>query len=183
MRIGYAGVSTSDQNLNLQKDALRAAGCERLFTDTVSGAGAERPGLPAALTECRPGDTLVVWTLDRLGRALPHLVETVRALAAADAGFQSLQEQIDTTTSGGKLVCHICASLAEFEREIIRERTKAGLAAARTRGRTGGRPKGGDRKKQKAALALKKQAGHSVREICEIVGISRNAYYKYTRDE
>jgi len=161
MRIGYARVSTNDQNLNLQKDALQVAGCERVFTDIVSGARGERPGLTAALTECRPGDTLVVWKLDRLGRSLPHLVETVSTLAADGVGFQSLQEQIDTTTSGGKLIFHIFASLAEFEREVIRERTKAGLAAARARGRTGGRPKGVDQKKKKAALADGDHAGES----------------------
>lgn len=125
----------------------------------------------------------MVWKLDRLGRSLPHLVETVRELYGRDVGFKSLQEQIDTTTAGGKLIFHIFASLAEFERDLIRERTKAGLAAARARGRKGGRLKGVDQKKQKAALALKKDAGRSVREICEIVGISRNTYYKYTRLE
>ena len=104
MLVGYARVSTTDQNLNLQTDALQAAGCERLFTDTVSGVRVERPGLTEALKECRPGDTLVVWKLDRLGRSLPHLVETVRNLAARGVGFKSLQEQLDTTTSGGKLV-------------------------------------------------------------------------------
>ncbi|HSH81638.1 MAG TPA: recombinase family protein [Herpetosiphonaceae bacterium] len=181
MRIGYARVSTTDQNLNLQKDALQAAGCERLFTDMVSGARVERPGLTAALEACRPGDTLVVWKLDRLGRSLPHLVETVRDLGAHGVGFTSLQEQLDTTTAGGKLIFHIFASLAEFERDLIRERTNAGLAAARARGRKGGRPKGVDQKKQQAALALKQDAKRSVREICEIVGISRNTYYKYTR--
>lgn len=183
MRIGYARVSTAEQNLALQTDALNAAGCERLFTDTVSGARVDRPGLAAALTMCRRGDTLVVWKLDRLGRSLPHLVETVRDLGTRGVGFKSVQEQIDTTTSGGKLIFHIFASLAEFERDLIRERTNAGLAAARARGRTGGRPKGVDQKKQKAALALKKEARRSVREICEIVGISRNTYYKYTREE
>ncbi len=183
MHIGYARVSTTEQNLALQTDALHAAGCERLFTDTVSGARVDRPGLAAALSMCRPGDTLVVWKLDRLGRSLPHLVETVRDLGARGVGFKSVQEQIDTTTSGGKLIFHIFASLAEFERDLIRERTNAGLAAARARGRTGGRPKGVDQKKQKAALALKKDAGRSVREICEIVGISRNTYYKYTCSE
>jgi DNA invertase Pin-like site-specific DNA recombinase len=183
MLIGYARVSTTDQHLALQTDALQAAGCERLFRDTVSGAKTERPGLAAALRECRPGDTLVVWKLDRLGRSLPHLVETVRELVARGVGFQSVQEQIDTTTSGGKLIFHLFASLAEFERDLIRERTNAGLSAARARGRKGGRPKGVDQKKQKAALALKKDAGHSIREICEIVGISRNTYYKYTHVE
>lgn len=181
MLIGYARVSTSDQHLDLQTDALQAAGCERLYTDTVSGAKVDRPGLAAALSTCRPGDTLAVWKLDRLGRSLPHLVETVRDLVARGVGFRSLQESIDTTTSGGKLIFHIFASLAEFERDLIRERTNAGLSAARARGRKGGRPKGVDTKKQKAALALKKEGTHSVREICEIVGIARNTYYKYTR--
>jgi DNA invertase Pin-like site-specific DNA recombinase len=173
-------VSTTDQNLNLQRDALDAAGCERLFTDVVSGARVERPGLTQALHECRSGDILVVWKLDRLGRSLPHLVETVGELAARGVGFHSLQEHIDTTNSGGKLIFHIFASLAEFERDLIRERTNAGLTAARARGRVGGRPPGVDEKKKKAALALKKDSGRSIREICEIVGISRNTYYKYT---
>ncbi len=181
MLVGYARVSTTDQNLDLQTDALQAAGCERLYTDTVSGAKVDRPGLTAALNTCRPGDTLVVWKLDRLGRSLPHLVETVRDLIACGVGFKSVQEQIDTTTAGGKLIFHIFASLAEFERDLIRERTNAGLSAARARGRKGGRPKGVDAKKQKAALALKKESTHSIREICEIVGIARNTYYKYTR--
>ena len=134
MLIGYARVSTTDQNLDLQQDALKAAGCERILTDTASGAKTERPGLNKALAECRSGDTLVVWKLDRLGRSLPHLVETVRELVARGVGFRSLQENIDTTTSGGKLIFHIFASLAEFERDIIRERTNAGLTAARARG-------------------------------------------------
>jgi len=181
MLVGYARVSTTDQNLDLQTDALHAAGCERLFTDTISGAKVDRPGLTAALGICRPGDTLVVWKLDRLGRSLPHLVETVRDLVARGVDFKSLQESIDTTTSGGKLIFHLFASLAEFERDLIRERTNAGLSAARARGRKGGRPKGVDPKKQKVALALKKEGEHSIHEICEIVGISRNTYYKYTR--
>lgn len=183
MLVGYARVSTTDQNLDLQIDALQAAGCERLFTDTASGARVESPGLSEALKECRAGDTLVVWKLDRLGRSLPHLVETVRNLSTRGVRFKSLQEQIDTTTSGGNLIFHIFACLAEFERDLIRERTNAGLQAARARGRKGGPPKGGDPKKQKAAIALKKEAGHSIREICEIVGISRNTYYKYTRSD
>lgn len=158
MHIGYARVSTTDQHLDLQTDALHAAGCERLYTDTVSGAKVDRPGLTAALDACRPGDTLVVWKLDRLGRSLPHLVETVRDLIARGVGFQSLQESIDTTTSGGKLVFHIFASLAEFERDLIRERTNAGLSAARARGRKGGRPKGVDQKKQKAGWRSRRKA-------------------------
>lgn len=181
MLIGYARVSTTDQNLDLQQDALKAANCERIHTDTASGAKTERPGLNKALAECRTGDTLVVWKLDRLGRSLPHLVETVRELVSRGVGFKSLQENIDTTTSGGKLIFHIFASLAEFERDIIRERTNAGLAAARARGRKGGRPKGVDERKRKAALALKNDPSRSVREICDILGISRNTYYKYIR--
>jgi DNA invertase Pin-like site-specific DNA recombinase len=183
MLVGYARVSTADQNLDLQQDALLAAKCGRIFTDTASGAKAQRPGLAEALQCCRPGDTLVVWKLDRLGRSLPHLVETVRDLVAREVGFKSLQENIDTTTSGGKLIFHIFASLAEFERDIIRERTHAGLSSARARGRKGGRPKGIDEKKRKAALALKKDPGRSVKEICDILGMSRNTYYKYTQPE
>ncbi len=182
MLVGYARVSTTDQNLDLQRDALKAAGCERTFTDTASGAKTERPGLTQLLKECRQGDTLVVWKLDRLGRSLPHLVETVREMEAQGIGFKSLQENIDTTTSGGKLIFHIFASLAEFERDLIRERTNAGLSAARARGRKGGRPKGVmDTNKQKAALALKNDTSRSVSEICEILGVSRNTYYKYVR--
>lgn len=181
MRIGYARVSTSDQHLHLPHDAREAAGCERVCSDTVSGARVDRPGLTAALRACRSGDTLVVGKLDRLGRSLPHLVEIVQELYTHDVGVMSLQEQMDTTTSGGKLIFHIFASLAAFARDLLRERTNAGLAAARARGRPGGRPKGVDQKKQQAALALKKDAGYSIREICEIVGISHNTYDTYTR--
>src|SRR5215216_5603682 len=141
MLIGYARVSTIDQTLALQQDALQQAGCERIFTDTASGARAERQGLDEALDFARAGDTLVVWKLDRLGRSLRHLIETIRQLHERGVGFKSLTEQIDTTTSGGKLVCHVFGALAEFERDLIRERTQAGLIAARARGRHGGRPK------------------------------------------
>lgn len=182
MLIGYARVSTNDQNIDLQQDALKGIGCERLFTDTASGTKTARPGLTAALKECRTGDTLVVWKLDRLGRSLPHLVETVRDLVNRGSGFKSLQENIDTTTAGGKLIFHLFAALAEFERDLIRERTNAGLSAARARGRKGGRPKGVmDERKQKAALALRNDATCSVAEICQSLGICRNTYYKYVR--
>ena len=124
----------------------------------------------------------MVWKLDRLGRSLTHLVETIQLLDKRGVGFRSLQEQLDTTTSGGRLIFHIFASLAEFERDLIRERPYAGLAATRARGRKGGRPKGVDEKKRKAALALKRDPNYSVKEICDIVGISRNTYYKYTRE-
>src|SRR3954467_10501673 len=138
MLVGYARVSTEDQNLDLQRDALTRAGCERIFTDVASGAKDDRTGLAGALAFLRPGDTLVVWKLDRLGRSLKHLIETVTALQARKIGFRSPQESIDTTTSGGKLIFHVFGALAEFERDLIRERTQAGLQAARARGRKGG---------------------------------------------
>jgi DNA invertase Pin-like site-specific DNA recombinase len=140
MLIGYARVSTQDQTLDLQTDALKQAGCEKIFTDMTSGAKAERPGLQEAMNQLRAGDTLVVWRLDRLGRTLKQLIATITDLSEQDIGFKSLQEHIDTTTSGGKLIFHIFGALAEFEREVIRERTIAGLQAARTRGKVGGRP-------------------------------------------
>lgn len=154
MLIGYARVSTADQKLDLQNDALTKAGCERIFTDTAGGAGAERTGLEQALSFARKGDTIVVWKLDRLGRSLRHLVETLAALRDRGIGFRSLQESIDTTTSGGKLVFHVFAALAEFERDLIRERTRAGLDAARARGKKGGRRPKLDDKKRAQALIL-----------------------------
>src|SRR5947209_742657 len=141
MLIGYARVSTSDQTLNLQKDALEKIGCSQIFTDTISGSTTERQGLDAALSYVRERDTLVVWRLDRLGRSLKHLIETITKLNNRKIGFKSITENIDTTTSGGKLVFHIFGALAEFERDIIKDRTNAGLRAARARGRLGGRPK------------------------------------------
>src|SRR5687768_540872 len=171
MRIGYARVSTDDQDLALQRDALTAAGCDKLFTDTASGAQAERPGLTEALVFCRPGDTLLVWRLDRLGRSLTNLIALMNQLAEREIGFQSLSEQVDTTTSGGKLIFHIFGALAEFERELIRERTRAGLAAARTRGRQGGRPPKLDtERKRKMAQALYDDGTHSIDDICQTLG-------------
>src|SRR5512144_839185 len=140
MLVGYARVSTQDQTLDLQKDALEKIGCTRIYTDTASGAKAERKGLEEALNYVREGDILVVWRLDRLGRSLKHLIEAITELNKRGIGFKSIQENIDTTTSGGKLVFHIFGALAKFERDIIRERTRAGLTAARARGRKGGRP-------------------------------------------
>jgi DNA invertase Pin-like site-specific DNA recombinase len=141
MLIGYARVSTADQTLALQQDALQEAGCDKVFTDTASGSKQERAGLEDALSHVRKGDTLVVWRLDRLGRSLRHLIDTITDLSQRGIGFRSITENIDTTSSGGKLVFHIFGALAEFERDIIRERTNAGLQAARARGRLGGRPK------------------------------------------
>ncbi|MGS0743539.1 recombinase family protein [Glaciimonas sp. GG7] len=141
MLIGYARVSTDDQNLDLQRDALQAAGCERVFEDMASGARADRTGLVTLMSMPRAGDTVVIWRLDRLGRSLKNLIELVERLEAAKVGLCSMQENIDTTSSGGKLVFHLFGALAEFERNLIRERTQAGLVAACARGRMGGRPK------------------------------------------
>jgi DNA invertase Pin-like site-specific DNA recombinase len=132
--LGYARVSTTDQQPQLQVDALQRAGCYRVFVETASGARSDRPALAQLLDQLRPGDTLVVWKLDRLGRSLRHLVDTITGLADRGIGLRSLQEAIDTTTPGGKLVFHVFAALAEFERDLIRERTTAGLVAARDRG-------------------------------------------------
>ena len=137
--VGYARVSTAEQDTALQTDALNKAGCERVFEDTVSGVKADRPGLTAAQAYLRHGDVLVVWRLDRLGRSLPHLIETIGALEARGVGFRSLTEAIDTTTPGGRLIFHVFGALGQFERDLIRERTKAGLTAAAARGRKGGR--------------------------------------------
>lgn len=180
MKIGYARISTVDQNLNLQTDALKKAGCEKIFTDTASGALDSRRGLIEAIEFCRAGDSLVVWKLDRLGRSLKHLIETVNQLQAKGIGFVSLQESVDTTTSGGKLVFHVFGALAEFERELIRERTRAGLAAARARGRLGGRPKKLSDKQIEMAQKLMKDPTNSIREICATLKISRATLYRYS---
>src|SRR5919202_3395490 len=172
MLIGYARVSTDEQNLDLQLSALKAAGCEQIYTDKVSGTKATRPGLEEAFSHLRSGDTFVVWRLDRLGRSLRHLIDTVTDLQSKGIEFKSITESIDTTTSGGKLVFHIFGALAEFEREIIRERTKAGLSAARARGKNGG-PKHKLTAKQ-VAIARQLWASHTpVKEICQHLGISR----------
>src|ERR671917_2198913 len=182
MLIGYARVSTGEQTLDLQLDALAKAGCEKTYTETASGAAAERPVLADVVGYLRPGDTLVVWRLDRLGRSLQHLIETIAQLADRGIGFKSLTEQIDTTTSGGKLVFHVFGALAEFERDLIRERTQAGLRAARARGRTGGRPKVlADAKKQALAQALYDGGQADVATICRTLGISRATFYRYVR--
>ena len=181
MLIGYARVSTADQTLDLQKDALEKAGCTKIFTDTASGAKAERTGLDEALNYVRAGDTLVVWRLDRLGRSLNHLIETITGLNNRHIGFKSITESIDTTTSGGKLIFHIFGALAEFERDIIRERTQAGLTAARARGRKGGRPKSLTPKKAQMAEALYKDKNNTIDEICKTLNISRATLYRYVK--
>ena len=179
MLIGYARVSTDDQNLDLQRDALKGAGCERTFEDMASGAKADRTGLAALMTALRAGDTVVIWRLDRLGRSLKNLIELVEKFETAKVGLCSLQENIDTTTSGGRLVFHLFGALAEFERNLIRERTQAGMAAARVRGRMGGRPKRLDPAKLALALRLHHEDKHTIKEICQMMGISKSTLYNY----
>src|SRR5437764_2522796 len=184
MNIGYARVSTSEQTLNLQRDALEKLGCSQIFTDTISGSTTERQGLDAALSYVREGDTLVVWRLDRLGRSLKHLIETITELNNRKIGFKSITENIDTTTSGGKFVFHIFGALAEFERDIIKDRTKAGLHAARARGRLGGRPKAkmlDNPKKVALAQSLYDNSTNTIEEICKTLHLSRATLYRYIK--
>ena len=179
MLIGYARVSTDDQNLDLQRDALQAAGCERIFEDMASGAKADRTGMAELLAALRADDTVVIWRLDRLGRSLKNLIALVEHLEVAQVGLRSLQENIDTTSSGGRLVFHLFGALAEFERNLIRERTRAGMAAARARGRMGGRPKRLDPAKRALALRLHQEEKHTIKEICQMMGISKSTLYNY----
>ena len=179
MLIGYARVSTDDQNLDLQRDALKGAGCERMFEDMASGAKVDRTGLTALMTVLRAGDTVVIWRLNRLGRSLKNLIELVEKFESAKVGLRSLQENIDTTSSGGRLVFHLFGALAEFERNLIRERTRAGMAAARARGRMGGRPKRLDPAKRALALQLHQEEKYTIKEICQMMGISKSTLYNY----
>ncbi len=183
MLIGYERVSTDDQNLNLQHDALKEAGCEKIFSDKMSGVKADRPGLKEAFDYVRSGDTLVVWRLDRLGRSLKDLIALVEDLEQRQIGFCSLQESIDTTTSGGKLIFHMFGALAEFERNLIRERTQAGLQAARARGRKGGRRQKLTAQQIDVGRSLAADQTRSVSSICEHLNISRPTYYRYIHPE
>ena len=175
--LGYARVSTTVQDSALQHDALRAAGCRWVWTDTASGSKTDRPELTEVMAALSEGDTLCVWRLDRLGRSLPHLIETVRGLEERGVGFRSLQEAIDTTTPGGRLVFHIFGSLAEFERDLIRERTQAGLTAARARGRLGGRPTVMTPGKARQARKMIAE-GTPLSEVADVVGVSRSTLYR-----
>jgi DNA invertase Pin-like site-specific DNA recombinase len=179
MKIGYARVSTLDQNLELQTDALEKAGCEKIFTDQASGSKDDRQGLIDAIEFCRKGDSLVVWKLDRLGRSLKHLIETINLLLEKKVGFVSVQESIDTSTSGGKLIFHVFGALAEFERELIRERTNAGLASARSRGRLGGRPKAITDKQLCIARTMLKDSHTTITEVCQTLQVSKTTLYRY----
>jgi DNA invertase Pin-like site-specific DNA recombinase len=179
--IGYARTSRDDQNLDLQLDALNGAGCSRVFTEKASGALDDRPQLANLLDHLRPGDTVIVWRLDRLGRSLRHLIEVVRELEHRQVGFRSLSEGIDTTTPSGKLVFHLFGALAEFERALIIERTRAGLAAARARGRVGGRPRKMTPEKLEVARQMYESGKHSVAAIAATVGVSRATLYRTLR--
>lgn len=179
MLVGYARVSTQDQKPALQLDALNAEGCERVFEEKASGAQRDRPELKAALDYMREGDTLVVWKLDRLARSMKQLIETVENLDARGVGFRSITEAIDTTTPGGKLVFHIFGALAEFERSIIRERTKAGLKAARDRGRLGGRPPALSDEDLSAARAMLIDPEITVEGVAKRLGVSPSTLYRH----
>lgn len=179
MQIGYARVSSDDQNLDLQYDALKAAGCKKIFDDRVTGAHAQRPGLDRLLETVREGDCVIVWRLDRLGRSLKDLLDVVAKLESTGVELSSLKEKIDTSSSGGRLVFHIFAAIAEFERNLIRERTFAGLTAAKIRGRTGGRPRSLDKKEQKLLVSLYEDGELSIGEICGILRISKATLYNY----
>lgn len=177
--IGYARISTADQTPDLQIDALKAAGCSRIFLETASGADSQRTELAAVLDYIRSGDTLVVWKLDRLARSIGKLISTIELLNEADCGFRSLTEAIDTTTPTGKLVFHIFGALTEFERNIIRERTMAGLAAAKARGRRGGRPRALSEQNIVAAKALIKDGSMTIAQVAMQLGVSDATLYKY----
>lgn len=179
MLVGYMRVSTAEQSLALQRDALAAAGCERFYEDTCSGTVADRPGLARALDVLRAGDALVVWKLDRIGRSLTHVVELVGALQAKEIGLKVLTGGIDTTSATGRLVFGIFATLSEFERDLIHERTMAGLAAARARGRTGGRPRLMTRAKLGTAMAMMADPGNAAPEVAEQLGVSTSTLYAY----
>lgn len=181
--LGYARVSTIDQAAALQLDALERAGCYRVFTDVGSGVHRDRPELAALLDQLRPGDTLVVWRLDRLGRSLRDLIETVATLEGRGVGFLSLSESIDTTTAGGKLVFHLFGALAEFERDLIRDRTAAGLAAARARGRVGGRPSVLTGERLTLARSMYESKEHSVAAIARVLGVGRATVYRALRGQ
>lgn len=178
MRVGYARVSTKDQDTRLQEDALSQAGCDKVFLETASGAQKDRPELAKAIAYLRPGDVLVCWKLDRLARSVRQLVETVEDLNARGIGFVSLTEAIDTTSPGGRLVFHLFSALAEFERELIRERTNAGLKSAKARGVQFGRPKALTDAQVKVANTLRAGGGQSAADIARHLGVSRATLYR-----
>lgn len=182
-KIGYVRVSKHEQNKDLQINALKEAECEKIFTDEMSGSKAERKGLSEILAYVRPGDTFIVWKLDRAGRSIKHLIELLNTLNGQGVEFTSLTEKIDTTTPSGKLIFHVSAAFAEFERDLIRERTRAGLMAARARGHQGGRPHKIRNGKAVLAKSLYADKKHNIDDICETLGVSRSTLYRYIRKE
>lgn len=179
MLIGYARISTLEQHLDLQVEALEKTGCDRIYQEVVSGIKAERKRLNEAISYLRPGDTLVVWRLDRLGRSLKQLIEIINDLRKREIGFKSIIESIDTTTPTGQFFFHVTGAFAELERNLIRERTMAGLASARARGRNGGRPKVMDDKTFHMALVLYNEQKTTVTDICKQFGVSNRTFYRY----
>ncbi|MDB2550535.1 recombinase family protein [Rickettsiales bacterium] len=182
MKIGYARVSTIDQNLDLQIDSLKKAGCQKIITDKISGSLQNRIGLEELLNTIRKNDEVIVWRLDRLGRSLKHLIELITIFNNKEVFFTSITESINTKSSSGKLIFHIFASLSEFERNLISERTKSGLQSARARGKLGGRPKKAPKEKRQLAKDLYDSKKYSLAKICNIIGISKPTLYKYIRE-
>ena len=182
MKIGYARVSTIDQNLDLQIDSLKKAGCEKIITDKISGSLQHRIGLEELLNTIRKDDEVIVWRLDRLGRSLKHLIELITIFNKKEIFFTSITESINTKSSSGKLIFHIFASLSEFERNLISERTKSGLQAARSRGKLGGRPKKAPKEKRQLAKELYNSKKYSLAKICKMIEISKPTLYKYIKE-
>jgi DNA invertase Pin-like site-specific DNA recombinase len=183
MYIGYCRISTADQNLDLQIQALKEAGCEKIFEEVASGAKDDRPKLKEAIEYARKGDVIVVWKLDRLSRSLKHLIETVNDLEKREIGFKCITQNLDTTSPSGKLIFHVFGAISEFERSLIRERTAAGLKVARARGRLGGRPKVLDLEKITIAQSLYDDGKTTVEKICSTLGISRATFYRYVKQK
>ncbi|MCF6186468.1 MAG: recombinase family protein [Desulfobulbaceae bacterium] len=182
MLVGYARVSTLEQSLNLQVEALKKTGCDKIYEEVVSGIKAERKILNESLSYLRPGDTLVVWRLDRLGRSMKQLIELINMLKEKEVGFKSIVEAVDTTTPTGQFFFHITGAFAEFERNLIRERTMAGLASARARGRKGGRPKALDQETFQMALVLYNEKNITVADICKRFTLSKRTFYRYLEE-
>lgn len=181
--IGYARVSTTEQKLQMQLDALAAAGCDKVYQDIAQGKRTDRPQLTAALADLKPGDTLIVWKLDRLGRSVPHLVSLVNELAGRDVQFKSLTDAIDTSSTSGRFFFHVMASLAQMERELIAERTRAGLAAAKARGQRLGRPESMTGQKLTAAMALLDAETHSASGAATVIGVSRSTLFRHLKKQ
>lgn len=182
-RIGYARVSTEDQNIQMQIDALNEAGCIKIFNEVASGVKSERAGLKAALAYLRPGDVFVVWKIDRLGRSIQHLIEIMNELENRDITFCSLQEGMDTSSIGGKLIFHVFSALSDFERNLIRERTETGLRSAKARGRIGGRPKKLDEKQIAIARSLMADPNNTVADVCKALKIGKSTLYRYLNSD